>query len=71
MVFLSYFEHFVDYYDFFYYHSCQKYMPDLAGLFSHILVDVSSIKALCIRWYPRGKISFPISNIVMKFAFLI
>ncbi|XXG48789.1 hypothetical protein AAC387_Pa02g3141 [Persea americana] len=31
----------------------KKYMPDLAGLFSHILVDVSSIKALCIRWYPR------------------
>ena len=30
-------------------------MPDLASLFSHVLVDVSSIKALCIRWYPRGK----------------
>ncbi|CAK9134906.1 unnamed protein product [Ilex paraguariensis] len=31
----------------------KKYMPDLASLFSHVLVDVSSIKALCIRWYPR------------------
>lgn len=31
----------------------KKYMPDLASLFPHILVDVSSIKALCIRWYPR------------------
>lgn len=30
-------------------------MPDLAGLFSHVLVDVSSIKTLCDRWYPRGK----------------
>ncbi|XP_009355084.2 oligoribonuclease isoform X1 [Pyrus x bretschneideri] len=32
----------------------KKYMPDLARLFSHVLVDVSSIKALCIRWYPRA-----------------
>ncbi|XP_077220039.1 oligoribonuclease-like isoform X2 [Tasmannia lanceolata] len=32
----------------------KKYMPDLAGLFPHILVDVSSVKALCIRWYPRA-----------------
>ncbi|XP_065861520.1 oligoribonuclease isoform X2 [Euphorbia lathyris] len=31
----------------------QKYMPDLASLFSHQLVDVSSLTALCIRWYPR------------------
>ncbi|XP_077246955.1 oligoribonuclease-like isoform X2 [Tasmannia lanceolata] len=31
----------------------KKYMPDLAGLFSHVLVDVSSVKALCIRWYPK------------------
>ncbi|XP_073300944.1 oligoribonuclease [Primulina huaijiensis] len=31
----------------------KKYMPNLAGLFSHILVDVSSVKALCVRWYPR------------------
>ncbi|KAG6631918.1 uncharacterized protein LOC122291710 isoform X2 [Carya illinoinensis] len=31
----------------------KKYMPDLAALFSHVLVDVSSVKALCIRWYPR------------------
>lgn len=32
----------------------KKYMPDLAKLFSHVLVDVSSVKALCIRWYPRA-----------------
>lgn len=31
----------------------RKYMPDLAALFSHVLVDVSSVKALCLRWYPR------------------
>ncbi|KAG9443044.1 hypothetical protein H6P81_018898 [Aristolochia fimbriata] len=30
----------------------KKYMPDLADLFSHVVVDVSSVKALCIRWYP-------------------
>lgn len=33
----------------------QKYMANLASLFSHVLVDVSSVKALCLRWYPRGK----------------
>ncbi|KAL5583086.1 hypothetical protein UlMin_015528 [Ulmus minor] len=33
----------------------KKYMPDLASLFSHVVVDVSSVKALCIRWYPRDK----------------
>ncbi|XP_059626330.1 uncharacterized protein LOC132269232 isoform X2 [Cornus florida] len=37
----------------------KKYMPDLAALFSHVLVDVSSIKALCIRWYPRDKKKAP------------
>ncbi|KAI3461762.1 hypothetical protein Pfo_018425 [Paulownia fortunei] len=31
----------------------RKYMPDLAALFSHVIVDVSSVKALCLRWYPR------------------
>lgn len=36
--------------------SMQKYMPDLAALFSHVVVDVSSVKALCIRWYPKGEI---------------
>jgi oligoribonuclease len=39
-------------------------MPDLAALFSHVLVDVSSVKALFIRWYPRGKY---ITNIKLKF----
>lgn len=33
----------------------QKYMPELAAMFPHVLVDVSSVKSLCIRWYPRGK----------------
>ncbi|MQL71559.1 hypothetical protein Taro_003868 [Colocasia esculenta] len=28
-------------------------MPDLASLFSHVLVDVSSVKALCVRWFPK------------------
>eukprot|EP00252_Welwitschia_mirabilis_P021441 TRINITY_DN5503_c0_g1_i1.p1 TRINITY_DN5503_c0_g1~~TRINITY_DN5503_c0_g1_i1.p1 ORF type:complete len:252 (+),score=63.68 TRINITY_DN5503_c0_g1_i1:246-1001(+) len=31
----------------------KKYMPKLAAVFSHVLVDVSSIKALCYRWYPK------------------
>ncbi|XVF20220.1 hypothetical protein REPUB_Repub11eG0179100 [Reevesia pubescens] len=31
----------------------KKYMPDLASLFSHVIVDVSSVRALCFRWYPR------------------
>ncbi|KAK1589265.1 hypothetical protein Q3G72_032142 [Acer saccharum] len=31
----------------------KKYMPELASLFSHVVVDVSSVKALCIRWYPK------------------
>ncbi|CAA6654246.1 unnamed protein product [Spirodela intermedia] len=31
----------------------KKYMPDLARLFSHVVVDVSSVKALCARWYPK------------------
>ncbi|KDP35136.1 hypothetical protein JCGZ_10670 [Jatropha curcas] len=33
----------------------KKYLPDLASLFSHVVVDVSSVKALCIRWYPRDQ----------------
>ncbi|KAF5206634.1 Oligoribonuclease [Thalictrum thalictroides] len=37
----------------------KKYMPDLASIFSHVLVDVSSIKALCIRWYPRDNKKAP------------
>ncbi|GAA0140629.1 hypothetical protein Leryth_014318 [Lithospermum erythrorhizon] len=37
----------------------KKYMPDLASLFSHVLVDVSSVKALCIRWYPRDNKKAP------------
>ncbi|KAL8160217.1 hypothetical protein V2J09_001754 [Rumex salicifolius] len=31
----------------------KKYMPDLASLFSHVTVDVSSFKSLCVRWYIR------------------
>ncbi|XP_040992344.1 oligoribonuclease isoform X1 [Juglans microcarpa x Juglans regia] len=37
----------------------KKYMPDLAALFSHVLVDVSSVKALCMRWYPRDQKKAP------------
>lgn len=33
----------------------KKYMPDLAGIFPHVLVDVSSVMALCIRWFPKEK----------------
>ncbi|CAL5190399.1 unnamed protein product [Lathyrus oleraceus] len=33
----------------------KKYMPELAGIFSHVVVDVSSISALCIRWYPKDQ----------------
>ncbi|KAG8063997.1 hypothetical protein GUJ93_ZPchr0004g40070 [Zizania palustris] len=31
----------------------KKYMPQLAAIFSHVIVDVSSIKALCMRWFPK------------------
>ncbi|XP_055832358.1 oligoribonuclease-like isoform X1 [Solanum dulcamara] len=37
----------------------KKYMPNLASLFSHVLVDVSSVKALCFRWYPRDNRKAP------------
>ncbi|XP_061352329.1 oligoribonuclease [Gastrolobium bilobum] len=37
----------------------KKYMPELAALFSHVLVDVSSVKALCIRWYPKDQKKAP------------
>jgi len=37
----------------------KKYMPDLAALFPHVLVDVSSVKALFIRWYPRDRKKAP------------
>eukprot|EP00850_Spirogloea_muscicola_P018630 SM000173S02999 [mRNA] locus=s173:106129:108331:+ [translate_table: standard] len=33
----------------------KKYMPLLAEHFSHIIVDVSTIAALCARWYPQGR----------------
>uniref|UniRef100_A0A7C9CXE0 Exonuclease domain-containing protein n=1 Tax=Opuntia streptacantha TaxID=393608 RepID=A0A7C9CXE0_OPUST len=37
----------------------KKYMPDLAGIFPHVLVDVSSVKALCMRWFPRAQRKAP------------
>ncbi|GAB2275036.1 hypothetical protein Dimus_009804 [Dionaea muscipula] len=37
----------------------KKYMPKLASIFSHILVDVSTLKALCIRWYPKANKKAP------------
>lgn len=40
------------------YFSLQNYMPQLAAIFSHVIVDVSSIMALCIRWYPKGELNF-------------
>ncbi|CAH1447078.1 unnamed protein product [Lactuca virosa] len=36
----------------------KKYMPDLASLFSHVIVDVSSIKAICRCWFPQVKKGF-------------
>ena len=32
-------------------------MPQLAAIFSHVIVDVSSVMALCMRWYPKGKLN--------------
>ncbi|KAL6851464.1 hypothetical protein ACP4OV_020397 [Aristida adscensionis] len=37
----------------------KKYMPELAGIFSHVIVDVSSITALCIRWFPKERKQAP------------
>eukprot|EP01018_Ginkgo_biloba_P017775 Gb_26034 [translate_table: standard] len=37
----------------------KKYMPNLASLFSHVIVDVSSIKALCFRWYRKDAARAP------------
>nr|GEX48301.1 oligoribonuclease-like isoform X1 [Tanacetum cinerariifolium] len=37
----------------------KKYMPNLAGIFSHVVVDVSSIKALCFRWFPKDNKKAP------------
>lgn len=36
----------------------KKYMPDLASLFSHVVVDVSSVKALVRCWFPQVKKGF-------------
>lgn len=40
----------------------KKYMPDLANLFSHVVVDVSSVNALCMRWFPRDKKKAPLKE---------
>ncbi|KAL9261862.1 Oligoribonuclease-like protein [Drosera capensis] len=37
----------------------QKYMPNLAAMFSHVLVDVSSVRALCLNWYPTASKKAP------------
>ncbi|XP_020581193.1 oligoribonuclease isoform X2 [Phalaenopsis equestris] len=37
----------------------KKYMPCLAGIFPHVLVDVSSITALCVRWFPKERKTAP------------
>lgn len=31
----------------------KKYMPSLAKVFSHVIVDVSSVRSLCNRWSPQ------------------
>ncbi|GMJ15451.1 hypothetical protein like AT2G26970 [Hibiscus trionum] len=41
------------------FHFLKKYMPELASLFSHVIVDVSSVRALCIRWYPKDHENAP------------
>ncbi|XP_071741149.1 oligoribonuclease-like [Rutidosis leptorrhynchoides] len=33
----------------------KKYMPGLSSLFSHVIVDVSSINTLCHLWFPKDK----------------
>lgn len=38
------------YTDFFF---LKKYMPSLAEVFPHVIVDVSSIRTLCFRWLPE------------------
>ncbi|KAG8064000.1 hypothetical protein GUJ93_ZPchr0004g38774 [Zizania palustris] len=37
----------------------KKYMPQLAAIFSHVIVDVSSIKVLCKHWFPKEKKQAP------------
>lgn len=37
----------------------KEYMPELAGIFPHVIVDVSSIMALCIRWFPKERKQTP------------
>ncbi|KAF0890564.1 hypothetical protein E2562_003776 [Oryza meyeriana var. granulata] len=37
----------------------KKYMPNLAAIFSHVIVDVSSISALCTRWFPKERKQAP------------
>ncbi|KAL5215097.1 hypothetical protein ABZP36_004249 [Zizania latifolia] len=37
----------------------KKYMPQLAAIFSHVIVDVSSITALCMRWFPKERKQAP------------
>ncbi|KAH7373565.1 hypothetical protein KP509_17G062800 [Ceratopteris richardii] len=40
----------------------KKYMPQLASLFPHRVVDVSSINALCRRWFPKDAERAPIKK---------
>jgi len=37
----------------------KKYMPQLAAIFSHVIVDVSSVMALCMRWSPKERKQTP------------
>lgn len=40
----------------------KKYMPNLAAIFSHVLVDVSSVAALCTRWFPKERKKAPLKE---------
>ncbi|XP_072959687.1 oligoribonuclease-like isoform X2 [Typha angustifolia] len=40
----------------------KKYMPHFAAIFSHVVVDVSSVMALCVRWFPREKKRAPLKE---------
>jgi oligoribonuclease (3'-5' exoribonuclease) len=41
-------------------------MPQLAAVFSHVIVDVSSIMALCVRWYPKGKLNLVAMDTILE-----
>lgn len=40
----------------------KKYMPRLAKVFSHVIVDVSSVRSLCYRWSPQVSRRAPVKK---------